>query len=173
MVVGIATVFDTPSVPLAVRMVRPIPIVLLEQVDAVRKVVRRARRPADGAEFADVDMHVIGSLELAHGRQNFPECILVPLLGANHARIGDAGRFVVDTLMRELAGHIHVHLVDHARHVDRFQSPKSAGRIPLTGLDEDRNFRIDGSNGLCRPDLRTPIISQAREDLRHEKCWVT
>jgi len=60
-----------PTVPVAVAVIRQTEMVLLEDVDHIRKPSRGAGRPANDAEFADKYPHAILLLEgdsAFHGR---------------------------------------------------------------------------------------------------------
>ncbi len=119
MVLRIVAMFDAPTVPLTVSMVRPIPAVLLKQLDRVPQVGCRARRPANGAELSHVDMHIVRKLKLTHRCQHLAELLLVPRGVANLTGISNAGYLVVNSLVRELAGHVHVYLIDHVGHMTK------------------------------------------------------
>ena len=87
-VVAVWAVLDAPAVPLAEGVVAPVPAVLLEDLDHVPQVAAGtvARRPADGAELADVDVDVVGPLEVDHRLQRGLQGRFVPALPVDRRR---------------------------------------------------------------------------------------
>src|SRR5690606_24729647 len=77
---AIRAVLDAPAVKFAASVVTPIPLVRFKKLDQVPDVAVRAlaRRPADGAELADVDVHVVKGLEFDDRLQRRPELFLIP-----------------------------------------------------------------------------------------------
>src|SRR3990172_6580233 len=79
-VVAIGAMLDTPAIPLAERVVGPVPPVFFEDLDAVPEVPIRAfvRRPPGGAELADVDVNTEVALEVDDGLKGPAKLVLVP-----------------------------------------------------------------------------------------------
>ena len=152
MLLRVAAMLDAPTIPFTVRVIRPIPVVLFKQLDTVSQVVHCAGRPANGAELSHIDVCIVRKLKLPRRRQYLSELVLIPMGTADLAGIGNTRHLVVDALVRELARHVHVHLIHDVRHVNRFQFAETGSRVPCTRLDEDGYVWVDGSTA-CRTRL--------------------
>src|ERR1035441_4746573 len=97
-VAWVLAVLDAPAAPFTEGVIAPVPAELLKQFDAVLQIPIRAvvRRPADGTEFAEINLHAVIALPVAHRLQRTTQRGLVPEYAPDHARIGYASCAAVD-----------------------------------------------------------------------------
>src|SRR5574344_2084439 len=109
---------DAPTGPLAEGVKSPVPAEFVEKEDAVRDITVGAGRPIDRGEFADVDAAPVCLLEFSDGLEGTAKEAAIP--ATFRVRIGDSLRTAAvggaNSLMGELAGLVHVDLIDDVGH---------------------------------------------------------
>ena len=144
-------------------MERPVPVVLVEHVDAVGDVAVGPFRPVDGGELAHVDLGVVLLLEGAHGREARADVVLVPLLlGVGPRVVSVVRRLGVHALVGVLAGLVHVHLVDDVVEAQGGEVGEGVRAVPLDGLDDDGRRGVDLADFLGGEALERPVVHHRR-----------
>ena len=64
MIVFIRSMFNTPAIPFAERMIGPIPAVRFENTDHIIQVLVSTGRPSDGAKLTHIHVNAITSGEV-------------------------------------------------------------------------------------------------------------
>src|SRR5690349_4472917 len=100
-VVASLPMFNAPTVILAEGVIGPIPTVLLEQIDAIAKVVCGARCPTNGTELTKEDVDIVTALEIDHRLERSAQGNFVIVLAADAAGIAYSRGISLDALMRE------------------------------------------------------------------------
>ena len=108
-------------------------MVLFHDLDHIAQVRRSAGSPADRAELADVDRHMVVLLVSDRGAESATDLLLVPLPPRDRARVDHAGRLAVNPLVRERVRFVHVGAVDHARDVERLEMVQAGEAAPGAG----------------------------------------
>ena len=140
-------------------MVRPVPAVLFENLRDVLQVARGALAPANRAELADVDGHIVSQLKIPHRLQFTAQRLFVVMPSADDAGIGPAILGAVHALVRESVGAVHVRLVhDDARNVHRPDEKEAAGIVPLVHLDRDGGVAVDLADRPRGAFLQRPVV---------------
>ena len=138
-------------------MERPVPAVVLHDVDDVGDPPVRPRRPAAGRELAAENARLVLLLEPADMNHQPTEILLVEGtvgIGPRRLRRGPAA-------VRVGVVPVEMDLIDHIRQVDGREIAEGLGGARLVGGEHDRGHRIDRADLPRGPLLQRPVAPLA------------